>query len=61
MKINDFATSGKTNPIQTQSNPTCSELVEPISNPGEFMISYLTAFLFAEYGDNAARTDVLRL
>ena len=27
MKINDFAGSEK----QTQSNPTCSELVEPIS------------------------------
>ncbi len=41
MKINAFADTGKTNPIQSQfkpnqtqfeakTNPTCSELVEPI-------------------------------
>jgi hypothetical protein len=33
MKMNTSADAGKTNPIQTQSNPTCSELVEPIFNP----------------------------
>jgi hypothetical protein len=30
-KANFPAPRGETNPIQTQSNPTCSELVEPIS------------------------------
>jgi len=35
MKITTPAGSEETNPIQTQSNPICSELVEPISNDEE--------------------------